>query len=104
MNFWTAMKPLDPEIFRLLAKKYIWWKMPEQSLRMPQRIAVQVMTIGDYEDVQLLVNHVGDDYLRQVIAQAEIGQFDERSWVYWHYRLDLACMGQVPALPDNRFK
>ncbi len=71
---------------------------------MPQRIAAQVMTIGDYEDVQLLANHAGEDYLCEVIAEAEIGQFDERSWIYWHYRLGLSHIGQVPAMPDNRFK
>jgi len=35
----------------------------------------QVMNIGDYDDVQLLAAQAGDDYLRTVLAGAEIGQY-----------------------------
>jgi len=45
---------------------------------------------------------VGDNGLREVIAHAEIGQFDARSWAYWHYRLGLAKPGDVPPLPTRR--
>ena len=60
------------------------------------------MDIGDYDDVQELVKQVGDDYLREVLTDAEIGQFSPRSWTYWHYRLDLAEPGAVPPLPTRR--
>ena len=71
---------------------------------MPERVMAQVMNIGDYSDVQLLVNQVGADALRGVIAQAEAGQFNERTWTYWHYRLGLAALEQVPPLPVRRFE
>ena len=61
------------------------------------------MNIGDYDDVQVLVNQVGDAYLRDVLTHAEIGQFNPRSWVYWHYRLGLASLGHVPAMPMRKF-
>ena len=70
---------------------------------MPERVMAQVMNIGDYSDVQLLANQVGDEVLRGVIAHAEAGQFNERSWHYWHYRLGLAALEQVPPLPARRF-
>ncbi len=70
---------------------------------MPQRVIAQVMNIGDYTDVQLLASQVGDDVLRQVLAHAQAGQFNERSWTYWHYRLGLASVDHVPALPVRRF-
>jgi hypothetical protein len=60
------------------------------------------MNLGDYEDVHALATQVGDDYLREVIARAEIGQFSERSWTYWHYRLGLAKPGGVPPMPSRR--
>lgn len=69
---------------------------------MPERVAAQVMNIGDYDDVQLLANEVGEEYLRNVLSRAEIGQFDERSWAYWHYRLGMAKPGEAPALPRRR--
>ncbi len=66
---------------------------------MPHRVIAQVMNIGDYTDVQQLANQVGDEVLREVIAHAQAGQFDQRSWAYWHYRLGLANVDQVPPLP-----
>lgn len=86
-----------------LATKYIWWKTPAEAVELPQRIAAQVMDIGDYDDVQTLVHAAGADYLRQVLTTAEAGQLCERSWAYWHYRLGLAELGQVPPLPRRKF-
>ena len=91
-------------ILMQLANKYIWWKSPQEALAMPERVMAQVMNIGDYADVQLLANQVGNDVLRNVIAHAEAGQFNERSWTYWHYRLGLAALEQVPPLPARRFE
>ena len=97
------MMPISQESLKLFASKYIWWKTPEEAITMPQRVIAQVMNIGDYADVQSLVSQVGDDALREVLSHAEAGQFNERSWAYWHYRLGLSSVGQVPALPERRF-
>jgi hypothetical protein len=86
-----------------LASKYIWWKTPDEALAMPQRIMASVMNMGDYDDMQLLANLVGDDVLRDTIARAEAGQFEPRAWAYWHYRLGLAQLEQVPELPTRTF-
>ncbi|MDR0781416.1 MAG: hypothetical protein LBF16_12110 [Pseudomonadales bacterium] len=91
------------EALQPLARKYVWWKTPEEALTMPQRVIAQVMNIGDYADVQRLVAQVGDEILRKVLAHAEAGQFNERSWAYWHYRLGLSDVDQVPALPVRSF-
>jgi len=93
---------IDRDALRPLASKYIWWKTPEEALALPERVIAQVMNIGDYDDVQALVRQVGDAVLRQVLAHAEAGQFTARSWAYWHYRLGLARIGHVPALPVRR--
>jgi hypothetical protein len=95
--------PLDIELLERLARKYIWWKKPEDAVARPERIVAQVMNIGDYEDVQSLVHQAGAAYLCEVIMQAEVGQFDARSWTYWHYRLGLSDPGKVPPLPKRRF-
>ncbi len=85
------------------ASKYIWWKTPEEALLMPDRVIAQVMNMGDYADVQALAAQVGDTVLREVLTHAEAGQFNERSWAYWHYRLGLSDVDQIPALPVRRF-
>lgn len=62
------------------------------------------MKIGDFDDVIELIQSAGEDRLRQVIRNAEVGQFDERSWAYWHYRLGIADEEQVPPLPVRTFQ
>jgi hypothetical protein len=85
------------------AVKYVWWKTPDEAADMPERVIAQVMNIGDYADVQALADACGDGVLRDVLRHAEAGQFNERSWAYWHYRLGLASVERVPPLPVRRF-
>lgn len=82
-----------------LAKKYIWWKTPDEAMAMPQRVIAQVMNMADFFDTQALAAQVGDEVLRDVLTHAEAGQFNARSWHYWHYRLHLAEVGKVPPMP-----
>lgn len=94
---------MDYELLKPLASKYIWWKSPDEALAMPQHLIAQVMNMGDYADVQAMAEQLGDPLLRQVLAQAQAGQFNARSWVCWHYRLGLADVDQVPPLPVRSF-
>ena len=98
-----AMSPTDIALLKRLASKYIWWKTPDEALAMPERVMAQVMNIGDYDDVQTLVSQLGDGVLRDVISHAQAGQFDQRSWAYWHYRLGLASVDYLPPMPSRRF-
>ena len=97
------MSIFRPDILKPFAAKYIWWKTPEEAVATPERVIAQVMNIGDYADVQWLVSQVGDEVLHEVLKHAEAGQFTERSWAYWHYRLGLSDVDQVPALPVRKF-
>lgn len=92
------------ETLKALAAKYIWWKSPDEAMQWPERVIAQVMDIGDWDDVQALVSEVGDDALREVLAHAQAGQFNPRSWAFWHYRLGLCAVDdKVPPLPVRRF-
>ena len=97
------MEQIDKEALKQLASKYVWWKTPDEAVAMPGRVIAQVMNIGDYVDVQALAILVGDEVLRQALWHAEAGQFNERSWAYWHYRLGVANVDEIPALPTRRF-
>ena len=99
----SAAARVSPDALTALAAKYIWWKTPAEAVKLPGRVIAQVMNIGDYADVQTLAHRVGDGVLRDVLAHAQAGQFSARSWAYWHYRLGLAELGQVPPLPSRRF-
>ncbi len=103
----TQMAPrketLDALIARTLARKYLWWVSPEKALREQERLVAQIMKLGTLEDIQVVEEELGEDYFRKVLKRASPGQFDERSWTYWHYRLDLAQAGRVPSLPRRSF-
>jgi hypothetical protein len=86
-----------------MARKYVWWQTPAEAIASPGRVIAQVMNIGDYADAQTLAAAFGDQVLRDVLSHAEAGQFSARSWVYWHYRLSVATIDQVPPLPVRRF-
>ena len=96
------MSQLDRDCLKRLAEKYIWWKTPDETLVQPERLFAQVMNIGDYDDVLSLIDSVGENALREFLAHAEIGQLSERSWAYWHYRLELALSEQVPPMPSRK--
>lgn len=84
------------------AARYIWWKTEDESLSMPSRVIAQVMDIGTLEDMNALAERFGDEALREVLQNAEAGQFRGKSWTYWNYRLGLAGTGQMPPMPERR--
>jgi len=94
------MKSSDGSL-KALAAKYIWWKSVDEALAYPDALIAHVMNIGDYADVQTLIASVDEERLRDVISHEEAGQFNERSWAYWHYRLDLAPALAVPPMPKR---
>jgi hypothetical protein len=93
---------INPEALLPYARKYVWWKTPEDAVAYPQKVIAQVMNIGEYDDVLTLTDLVGEAALRGVIQTAEIGQFSPKSWHFWHYRLNLAELDCVPPLPVRR--
>ena len=99
-----AFSAATREFLRRMASRYVWWKSPDEALEYPERVIAQVMNIGDWKDVVELADTVGEDGLRRVLREAEIGQFNARSWHYWHYRLGLAEYGlrPVPPMPVRR--
>ena len=89
-------------LFKTLAAKYIWWMKPEDALKRPERVVIQVMDIGDFADAAAVIDAVGEEQARDLLTNAEAGQFSPRSWHYWHYRLGLAEVGHVAPLPKRR--
>jgi hypothetical protein len=97
----TAL-PASPAWLRL-AKRYIWWQTPEESLRTSHRLIAQVMNLGTLEDLAALRELVDDDTLRQALAEANPGEFSDRSWHFWHQVLGGPGLVDVPPLPERQF-
>lgn len=91
-------------LLRALAPRYVWWKTTDEAMEFPDRVAAQVMNLGTFADLTALTEATGENYLRGVLARAEVGQLDARSWHYWHYRLGLAEYGTrpVPLMPVRK--
>ncbi len=86
------------------ARRYIWWETPGEAMLRPARVIAQVMNIGDFDDSRALLAAVGEASFREVLASAEPGWFNERSWYYWHYALGICePEGMVPPLPTRRY-
>jgi hypothetical protein len=82
------------------AARCLWYKPAEVAITDPIDFTAHVLTYGLHEDVKALRLQLNDDELRDALAQAPSGVFDERSWSYWHFKL-----GQYPAppMPMRRF-
>ncbi|WP_429454861.1 nucleotidyl transferase AbiEii/AbiGii toxin family protein [Paraburkholderia sp. WC7.3g] len=91
----------DIELKRLAAK-YIWWNTPDEAAQCPDRVITQVMNLGSYSEVEGLVAQMGSDALRHVLTHAKPGEFNERSWAYWNYRLGLADIDHMPPMPTRK--
>lgn len=94
--------PASPVWLRL-AKRYIWWQAPEEALQAPHRVIAQVMNLGTLPDIATLRELVDDATLRQVLAEADPGQFSNRSWHFWHQVLGGPDLVDVPPLPERQF-
>ncbi len=101
---WPSLGPALAASLLPLASRYIWWKAPAEAVAQPERVIAQVMNLGDHRDVEEMAKLVGDGVLRDVLTHAQAGQFGERAWAYWHYRLGLAELEQVPPLPTRTFR
>lgn len=87
-----------------LARRYVWWKAPEEAVRDRRHLLSQVMNLGTLEDCVWLEEVLGRQALADVLRHPPIGVFNGKAWHYWHYRLGLADTGQdVPPMPERAF-
>lgn len=92
----------DPPPSELLhvARRMVWFKPPEETLRDPVLLLCHAMTYGTPRDLAVVRRCFDDDALRATLRAAHPGIFDPRSWTYWHVVLD---MQPTPPLPTRRF-
>jgi hypothetical protein len=90
---------MQHDLFQL-ARRLVWWKPPEEALKVPERLVAQVMTLGTWDDIQLAKQHWGIEAFRRVLAAPPPGVFDRRSWNYWHVVFGIS---PTPPLPVRKF-
>jgi hypothetical protein len=94
------VKPLphEPAILAI-AERVVWFEPAETALRDPARFMAYAMRYGSHEDMSVLRGVIGDDGLREALAQAPAGIIDPRSWWYWHA---LTGTAPPPPMPTRR--
>lgn len=91
------MTPASPSRELLaVARRMVWFKPPEVTLRDDILFLNHLMTYGTIEDLEVARRFYDDDDFRRALKGALPGVFDARSWSYWHLVLG---MGPAPPLP-----
>lgn len=93
--------PAMPEQSRLaaarkMAAKYVWWKDPEEALRDQAHFLSMMMTYGTLADTQWMLEHFPKEALIEALRHAPPGVFNGRSWHFWHLRLGIHPVGELP--------
>ena len=81
-----------------LAKRYVWWQPTLWAYQHPDIFLSNVMNLGSWDDIQLLQANLSPPTLKAILKTNLAGQFSQRSWDYWHYKLGYK---KVPPLPKR---
>jgi hypothetical protein len=83
---------------KAVAKRVVWFKTPEDSLRDVKLFLAHVMTYGTLSDISTALHHFSERDFEAVLNDPPAGVFDRRSWTYWNLRYHRE---PVPALPKR---
>jgi hypothetical protein len=101
LGFGTQIKLSHTAVLGNLAKKYVWWESQDWSYKHPLVLLSNIMNLCNWDDLCLLLKCVNENTLREVLKNAPPGYFSYRSWDYWHHKLNLT---PVPNLPKRNFQ
>jgi hypothetical protein len=82
-----------------IARRLIWWMPSEEAVRERALFIAQVMTLGTWDDVELVRCELGEDAFRETLQHPPPGIFDAHSWHYWHRRFG---QDTIPPLPKRQ--
>ena len=90
--------PNTPDL-AAIAKRVVWYKDAEETLRDPVLFLCHLMTYSLPEDVITVSKHVCAQQFRHALELAPPGIFDPRSWAYWNIKLGRE---DVPPMPERK--
>ena len=93
---WAPVNERDPV---QLARRYIWWQRPEETLANEVRLLCQILSRGTPEDYAAAARHFGRDAFVDAVDKALPGWIDDRSWYFWRRAFG---MPETPP-PTRRF-
>jgi hypothetical protein len=91
---------MDEELQKI-ARSLVWWKSPE-AVSLPYLVR-RTMDMGTLEMLVIVRLKLGDRFLREALADAEPGNFSDRSWSYCHVVFGIRPTPPLPqrVVPDS---
>jgi hypothetical protein len=83
-----------------IAREIVWWEQPEVTLSDQNDFLCRVMARGFWEDLKHVEEIYGEDAFREALRHSRPGVIDIASWHYWHHRLGIK---PVPEMPRRTF-
>ena len=71
---------------RRVAKRVVWFKVPDETLRDVKLFLAHVMTYGTLSDISTVLEDFPEEDFKATINDPPPGVFDLRSWTYWNVR------------------
>ena len=87
---------MNPSELRIVAKRVVWFKTPDDALRDVKLFLAHVMTYGTLRDITTTLRYFSEADFEAVLNDPPPGVFDPRSWTYWNVRYHRE---PVPVLP-----
>ena len=91
---------MNPPDLRMVAKRVVWFKKPEEALQNTKLFLAHVMTYGTLSDITTTLRYFSESDFEAVLEDPPPGIFDRRSWTYWNVRYRRV---PVPVLPERSF-
>jgi len=82
--------------FAAIARRVCWWEPAETTLADVPLFLCRVMALGTWDDVCVVLDHYGMEAFRDALRSAPPGVIDVRSWHYWHHRLRMLPVPELP--------
>ncbi len=82
-----------------LARRYAWWKEPDEAMHDLPHLLCQIMAFGTAEDYVVARQIWGEAAIKKALQNARPGAMDDRSWAFWHRYYNLP----LRTLPKRRF-
>jgi hypothetical protein len=92
--------PIRDSQLRDIAREVVWWEAPEVTLSDQDEFLGHVMAKGSWDNLQLIETSYGEPALRVALRNSKPGVIDAASWHYWHNRLGIE---PVPEMPKRTF-
>jgi len=92
----TSTDATQQDRLAAIARRVCWREPAETTLAHTPLFLCRVMALGMWDDVCIALDHYGREAFREALRAAPPGVIDVRSWHYWHHRLQVLPIPELP--------